>query len=186
MTRQQSVPGVQLEQDLKMINGDIVQRHVSENVELSVSNGAYVTKLYRYLYFCFLCLWAATDKWIKNLATGVYYQLNVQSVLTWSQADTSCKQQGASLLSISDPHQQAFVSGRIPPGVINTKGKKLLLNRAYIMTLNIKYIRKRWKIVLVQYLLSLFDISCHFKRRMHGYFSFIYSIYFDGLNTFWY
>lgn len=71
-----------------------------------------------HLYFCLLCLWAATDKWIKNIATGAYYQLNVQSVLTWFQAEKSCKQQGASLLSVSDPHQQAFVSGRNPPGHI--------------------------------------------------------------------
>lgn len=109
MTRQQSVPGVQLEQNLKMTSGDIVQLHVSENMQLS-------DKRVSRSYFRLLCLWAATDKWIKNLATGAYYQLNVQSVLTWFQAEKSCKQQGASLLSVSDPHQQAFVSGRIPPG----------------------------------------------------------------------
>lgn len=66
----------------------------------------------RHLYFHLLCLWPATDEWIQNLATGAYYQLNVQSILTWFQAEKSCKQQGASLLSVLDPHQQAFVSGR--------------------------------------------------------------------------
>lgn len=49
MTRQQSVPGVQLEQDLKMTSGDIVQLHVSENRQLS-------DERVWHLYFCLLCL----------------------------------------------------------------------------------------------------------------------------------
>lgn len=117
MTHQQSAPGVQSEHDLKMTSGDIVQLHVSENMQLGVKL-CLCDERVGHLYFRLLCLWAATDKWIKNLATGTYYQLNVQSVLTWFQAEKSCKQQGASLLSVSDPHQQAFVSGRIPPGHI--------------------------------------------------------------------
>lgn len=44
MTHQQSAPGVQLEHDLKMTSGDIVQLHVSENMQLSVWNCAYVMK----------------------------------------------------------------------------------------------------------------------------------------------
>lgn len=36
MTLQQSVPGVLLEQDLKMNSGDIAQLHVSENVLFTV------------------------------------------------------------------------------------------------------------------------------------------------------
>uniref|UniRef100_A0A673AFI2 Macrophage mannose receptor 1-like n=1 Tax=Sphaeramia orbicularis TaxID=375764 RepID=A0A673AFI2_9TELE len=51
-----------------------------------------------------------TDTWTRNLATGAYYQVNAASALTWSQADVSCKQQTASLLSITDPNEQAFVS----------------------------------------------------------------------------
>uniref|UniRef100_A0A3Q3W748 Uncharacterized protein n=1 Tax=Mola mola TaxID=94237 RepID=A0A3Q3W748_MOLML len=58
------------------------------------------------------CPTASTDHWGKNRATGAYYQLNTQSVLTWAQAETSCKQQGASLLSVTDPHAQAFISGK--------------------------------------------------------------------------
>uniref|UniRef100_A0A8C9WS26 Mannose receptor, C type 1b n=1 Tax=Sander lucioperca TaxID=283035 RepID=A0A8C9WS26_SANLU len=50
--------------------------------------------------------------WANNIVTGAYYQLNTQSVLTWAQADTSCKQQGASLLSLIDLHEQAFVTGK--------------------------------------------------------------------------
>uniref|UniRef100_A0A3B4X378 Mannose receptor, C type 1b n=1 Tax=Seriola lalandi dorsalis TaxID=1841481 RepID=A0A3B4X378_SERLL len=49
--------------------------------------------------------------WNQNIATGVYYQLNTQSALTWSQAVASCKQQGASLLSITDPHERVYIIG---------------------------------------------------------------------------
>uniref|UniRef100_A0A7N5ZZC2 Mannose receptor, C type 1b n=1 Tax=Anabas testudineus TaxID=64144 RepID=A0A7N5ZZC2_ANATE len=45
-----------------------------------------------------------------NLVTGAYYQLNTQSALTWSQAEKSCKQQGASLVSINDPNDQGYIS----------------------------------------------------------------------------
>uniref|UniRef100_A0A671U1P3 Mannose receptor, C type 1b n=1 Tax=Sparus aurata TaxID=8175 RepID=A0A671U1P3_SPAAU len=58
----------------------------------------------------------SNEHWSKNLVTGAYYQLNTQSVLTWDQAAASCKQQGASLLSVSDPNEQAYLSGKVPPG----------------------------------------------------------------------
>uniref|UniRef100_A0A8D0CM87 Mannose receptor, C type 1b n=1 Tax=Sander lucioperca TaxID=283035 RepID=A0A8D0CM87_SANLU len=58
------------------------------------------------------CPTASSDSWANNIVTGAYYQLNTQSVLTWAQADTSCKQQGASLLSLIDLHEQAFVTGK--------------------------------------------------------------------------
>nr|XP_061795005.1 macrophage mannose receptor 1-like [Nerophis lumbriciformis] len=56
------------------------------------------------------CPTTSTEYWKKNHITGSYYQLNFQSVLTWAQADESCKQQGASLVSITDPNEQAFIS----------------------------------------------------------------------------
>ncbi|KAM8849999.1 macrophage mannose receptor 1-like isoform 1-T1 [Spinachia spinachia] len=62
------------------------------------------------------CPTSSTDHWAKNPVTGAYYQLNKQSVLTWAQADMSCRQQGAALLSITDPHQQAFVGALLGPG----------------------------------------------------------------------
>ncbi|XP_075954227.1 macrophage mannose receptor 1-like [Anarhichas minor] len=58
--------------------------------------------------------------WTIHPTTGAYYQLNTQSALTWSQAEESCKQQGASLLSITDPHQQAYVTA-----LLGTGGNKL-------------------------------------------------------------
>ncbi|XP_068459604.1 macrophage mannose receptor 1-like isoform X2 [Clinocottus analis] len=62
------------------------------------------------------CPTTSTDTWAKNPVTGTYYQVNTQSVLTWAQAEASCKQQGTSLLSINDPHQQAFVSALMGSG----------------------------------------------------------------------
>lgn len=53
----------------------------------------------------------AKEGWNRHPTTGAYYQLNTESALTWPQAEVSCKQQGASLLSVTDPHQQAYVTG---------------------------------------------------------------------------
>ncbi|XP_049888756.1 macrophage mannose receptor 1-like [Epinephelus moara] len=55
------------------------------------------------------CPVTSKDDWTKHPTTGAYYQLNTQAALTWAQADASCKQQGASLLSITDPHEQAYI-----------------------------------------------------------------------------
>uniref|UniRef100_A0A672HCM6 Macrophage mannose receptor 1-like n=1 Tax=Salarias fasciatus TaxID=181472 RepID=A0A672HCM6_SALFA len=54
--------------------------------------------------------------WAKNLVTGAYYQINGQAALTWAQAQTSCNQQAASLVSITDPNQQAFISALLGSG----------------------------------------------------------------------
>ncbi|XP_041804547.1 macrophage mannose receptor 1-like [Chelmon rostratus] len=62
------------------------------------------------------CPSTSTDHWAKNVVTGAYYQLNTQSVLTWAQAEASCKQQGTSLLSVIDPHEQAFISALLGSG----------------------------------------------------------------------
>ncbi|KAI4903512.1 hypothetical protein NFI96_027557 [Prochilodus magdalenae] len=53
------------------------------------------------------------DFWIKNPLTDVYYQLNEESALTWYQARKSCQQQGGDLLSVTEPHEQTFVSAVI-------------------------------------------------------------------------
>ncbi|XP_030606959.1 macrophage mannose receptor 1-like isoform X2 [Archocentrus centrarchus] len=62
------------------------------------------------------CPTTSTDTWAKNRATGAYYQINIQSALTWAQAHTSCKQQAASLVSILDPNEQAFISALLGSG----------------------------------------------------------------------
>ncbi|XP_023259418.1 macrophage mannose receptor 1-like [Seriola lalandi dorsalis] len=56
------------------------------------------------------CPTTSRDHWMKNLVTGANYQLNPQALLTWPQAQASCKQQGASLVSITDPHERAYIS----------------------------------------------------------------------------
>nr|XP_020447068.1 macrophage mannose receptor 1-like [Monopterus albus] len=62
------------------------------------------------------CPTSSTEHWAKNLVTGAYYQLNTQSALTWAQAETSCKQQTASLVSITDPNDQAYMSALLGSG----------------------------------------------------------------------
>ncbi|KAM7379548.1 hypothetical protein PAMP_005094 [Pampus punctatissimus] len=61
------------------------------------------------------CPTNSKEHWNKNPITGAYYQLNTQAALTWPQAEASCKQQAASLLSITDPHNQAYVTGHPLP-----------------------------------------------------------------------
>ncbi|XP_062297513.1 macrophage mannose receptor 1 [Scomber scombrus] len=57
------------------------------------------------------CPTKATTGWDTDPVTGVEYQRNVQSVLTWYQARKSCQQQGADLLSIVELHEQSYISG---------------------------------------------------------------------------
>uniref|UniRef100_A0A8C7Z677 Mannose receptor, C type 1b n=1 Tax=Oryzias sinensis TaxID=183150 RepID=A0A8C7Z677_9TELE len=62
------------------------------------------------------CPSSSTEHWSKEVVTGTYYQINTQSALTWAQADASCKQQASSLLSITDPVQQAVISALLGSG----------------------------------------------------------------------
>uniref|UniRef100_A0AAQ5Y063 Mannose receptor, C type 1b n=1 Tax=Amphiprion ocellaris TaxID=80972 RepID=A0AAQ5Y063_AMPOC len=62
------------------------------------------------------CPTTSRGDWNKHPSTGAYYQLNTQSALTWPQAEISCKQQGSSLLSISDPHEQAYITALLWKG----------------------------------------------------------------------
>lgn len=56
--------------------------------------------------------------WVKNPLTSVYYQLNDKSALTWHQARKSCQQQGAELLSVSEPYEHTFLAGTVQPHCI--------------------------------------------------------------------
>ncbi|XP_073533568.1 macrophage mannose receptor 1-like [Phyllobates terribilis] len=49
--------------------------------------------------------------WTTDSVTGVNYQINSDSALTWYQARRSCQQQDAELLSITELHEQSFISG---------------------------------------------------------------------------
>lgn len=57
------------------------------------------------------CPSESTDHWSKNPVTEVFYQINSRSALTWHQARQSCQQQGSDLVSITEPHEQAYVTG---------------------------------------------------------------------------
>uniref|UniRef100_UPI0037E74650 macrophage mannose receptor 1-like n=1 Tax=Semicossyphus pulcher TaxID=241346 RepID=UPI0037E74650 len=62
------------------------------------------------------CPTSSTEHWVKNIITGAFYQLNTQSVLNQSHAETSCKQQGAALLSLNNPNEQAFIAALLASG----------------------------------------------------------------------
>ncbi|KAG9476571.1 hypothetical protein GDO78_003227 [Eleutherodactylus coqui] len=49
--------------------------------------------------------------WTTDSVIGVDYQINADSALTWYQARRSCQQQDAELLSITELHEQSFISG---------------------------------------------------------------------------
>ncbi|XP_068603912.1 macrophage mannose receptor 1 [Brachionichthys hirsutus] len=66
------------------------------------------------------CPTKTTSGWDTDPVTGVQYQRNALSVLTWHQARKSCQQQGADLLSIVELHEQSYISG-----LINTLGTSL-------------------------------------------------------------
>uniref|UniRef100_A0A8C0IKA8 C-type mannose receptor 2 n=1 Tax=Chelonoidis abingdonii TaxID=106734 RepID=A0A8C0IKA8_CHEAB len=49
--------------------------------------------------------------WDKDHLTNSCYQFNFQSTLSWREAWSSCKQQGANLLSITEIHEQTYING---------------------------------------------------------------------------
>ncbi|XP_065117892.1 macrophage mannose receptor 1-like isoform X3 [Paramisgurnus dabryanus] len=57
------------------------------------------------------CPTKSASGWDSDPVTGVLYQRNTQTALTWHQARTSCQQQDADLLSISELHEQSYISG---------------------------------------------------------------------------
>uniref|UniRef100_A0A8C7MYG2 Mannose receptor, C type 1b n=1 Tax=Oncorhynchus kisutch TaxID=8019 RepID=A0A8C7MYG2_ONCKI len=57
------------------------------------------------------CPSKSTEHWHKNPVTGAFYQVNLNSALTWHQARTSCQQQGADLASITKPLEQTYLAG---------------------------------------------------------------------------
>ncbi|NXM95012.1 MRC1 protein, partial [Sylvia borin] len=47
--------------------------------------------------------------WTEDVSTGIHYQINSESALTWHQARKSCQQQNAELLSITETQEQAYI-----------------------------------------------------------------------------
>lgn len=50
--------------------------------------------------------------WTADVSTGIHYQINSESALTWHQARKSCQQQNAELLSITETQEQAYIGGK--------------------------------------------------------------------------
>ncbi|XP_043911150.1 C-type mannose receptor 2 [Protopterus annectens] len=49
--------------------------------------------------------------WDKDPLTSNCYQFNFQSTLSWNEAQVSCQQQGADLLSVTEIHEQTYING---------------------------------------------------------------------------
>ncbi|KFO22369.1 Macrophage mannose receptor 1 [Fukomys damarensis] len=57
------------------------------------------------------CPTKSEDKlWTKDPLTSILYQINSKSALTWQQARKSCQQQDAELLSITEIHEQTYLT----------------------------------------------------------------------------
>ncbi|XP_036201669.1 macrophage mannose receptor 1 isoform X2 [Myotis myotis] len=61
--------------------------------------------------YCPLKFEGSENLWNKDPLTGVSYQINSKSALTWHQAWKSCQQQSAELLSITEIHEQTYMTG---------------------------------------------------------------------------
>ncbi|NXD90086.1 MRC1 protein, partial [Chaetorhynchus papuensis] len=51
------------------------------------------------------------DLWNTDPLTNVQYQINSDTALKWHQARKSCQQQKAELLSITELHEQTYLTG---------------------------------------------------------------------------
>ncbi|XP_012516351.1 PREDICTED: macrophage mannose receptor 1 [Propithecus coquereli] len=61
--------------------------------------------------FCPLKFEGSESLWNKDPLTSISYQINSKSALTWHQARKSCQQQNAELLSITEIHEQTYLTG---------------------------------------------------------------------------
>ncbi|XP_069815127.1 macrophage mannose receptor 1-like isoform X2 [Dendropsophus ebraccatus] len=51
--------------------------------------------------------------WTTDSVSGVNYQINSNAALSWHQARISCQQQDSKLLSITELHEQTYISGAL-------------------------------------------------------------------------
>uniref|UniRef100_A0A8C5Y4E3 Macrophage mannose receptor 1 n=1 Tax=Microcebus murinus TaxID=30608 RepID=A0A8C5Y4E3_MICMU len=67
--------------------------------------------------FCPLKFEGSESLWNKDPLTSIAYQINSKSALTWQQARKSCQQQNAELLSITEIHEQTYLTGNYLLGI---------------------------------------------------------------------
>ncbi|XP_023561199.1 macrophage mannose receptor 1 [Octodon degus] len=65
--------------------------------------------------FCPMKFEGSERLWTKDPLTSILYQINSKSALTWQQARKSCQQQDAELLSITEIHEQTYLTGLTSP-----------------------------------------------------------------------
>lgn len=63
--------------------------------------------------FCPNPVSGCNEFWESHPELNACYQFNLYSILTWSQALTSCQAQGGSLLSITQSSEQNYIKGRL-------------------------------------------------------------------------
>ncbi|EHH64595.1 macrophage mannose receptor 1 [Macaca nemestrina] len=61
--------------------------------------------------YCPLKFEGSESLWNKDPLTSISYQINSKSALMWHQARKSCQQQNAELLSITEIHEQTYLTG---------------------------------------------------------------------------
>lgn len=71
--------------------------------------------------FSFLPVVTSDDLWNTDPLTNVQYQINSETALKWHQARKSCQQQEAELLSITELHEQTYLTGKSMLSLISLK-----------------------------------------------------------------
>lgn len=64
-----------------------------------------------HLWLCFAG-YSCDHFWETNQKLQACYQFNLYTILTWSQAQSTCQAQGGNLLSITSLAEQAYIRGR--------------------------------------------------------------------------
>lgn len=87
------------------------------------------SSLAQFRHVCFVCLFLSISLgadcesfWDTHSLMDNCYQFNFQATLSWEEARTSCKQQGAELLSISKVEEQSYINGERLGGYGNDNG----------------------------------------------------------------
>lgn len=92
----------------------------------------------------FLSTVTTNDLWNTDPLTNVQYQINSETALKWHQARKSCQQQKAELLSITELHEQTYLTGRL---ILST----VFLKKRIIATVTLIWHVPCWRFIFVQF-----------------------------------